>query len=67
MPITAAVILQLLVTFGPGAIELIQKLVATWTVASLTPAQVDAILAPLLTKSTADYLASAGATSRPTN
>ena len=42
---SAAVITQLLVTFGPSAIELIKKLVSVWNKPELTPAEVDEILA----------------------
>jgi hypothetical protein len=65
MPITAAVILQLLITFGPEAIKLVQNLVSNWTKTELSPEEVNAIIAPLLTKTTADYLAEAGAAARP--
>ncbi len=37
---TAAMIAQLLVAFGPGAIGLIQDLVAVWKRAELTPEEV---------------------------
>lgn len=52
----AAVIAQLLITFGPQAISLIQELIKVWNQPSLTPDQVNAVIAPLLAKTPQDYL-----------
>jgi hypothetical protein len=58
----AAVIAQLLIAFGPSAINLIQQLVAVWNKPTLTPDEVNAIIAPLLSKSAQDYLNAAQGT-----
>jgi hypothetical protein len=50
----AALIAQLLVTFGPSALSLVAKLRDLWAKPNLTPAEVDEILA-LATKSYDDY------------
>ncbi len=55
----APVIAQLLITFGPAAIQLIQQLVAVWNKPTLTPDEVNAIIAPLVGKSADQYLAEA--------
>lgn len=51
-----AMIAQLLIAFGPSAIQLIQQLVAVWNQPTLTPDQVNAVIAPLLNKTAQDYL-----------
>lgn len=56
-------IAQLLITFGPSAIELIQQLVTVWD-KPLTKEEVLAILA-LAKKSYDDYLAAAEAATKP--
>jgi hypothetical protein len=58
----AAVIAQLLIAFGPAAISLIQQLVAVWNKPVLTADEVNAIIAPLLSKSAQDYLNAAQGT-----
>jgi hypothetical protein len=58
----AAVIAQLLIAFGPSAISLIQQLVSVWNKPTLTPDEVNAIIAPLLSKSAQDYLNAAQGT-----
>lgn len=57
---SAAMIAQLLVTFGPQAVELIEKLVALWGKPELTPEEVREITS-LADKSYADYIAEARA------
>jgi C4-dicarboxylate transporter len=56
---TAALIAQLLVAFGPEAIQLIQELIAVWNKPSLSQSEVMAIIAPLLAKTPQQYLAAA--------
>lgn len=51
----AALIAQLLITYGPQAIALIAKLKELWAKPELTPAEVDAILA-LASKSYDAYI-----------
>ena len=51
----AAILAQLLITFGPTAIELIEKLAAVWTKPELTPEEVAAICA-VARKSYDDYV-----------
>lgn len=41
---TAAMIAQLLIAFGPTAIRLVEELIAVWEAPSLTPDQVRQIL-----------------------
>ncbi len=55
---SASVIAQLFIQFGPGAIELIEKLVALWSQPALTPEQVKDICA-VAKKSYEAYLAEA--------
>jgi len=62
----AAIIVQLLVTFGPAAVELIQKLFVLWSKPALTVAEFEAVMALVPRKTLADYLVEAGAASRPT-
>jgi hypothetical protein len=56
---TAALIAQLLVAFGPEAIQLIQELVAVWNKPTLTQSEVTTIIAPILAKTPQQYLAAA--------
>lgn len=66
---SASVIAQLLLTFGPQAIELIQKLASLWGSNGTTPLTVEefnAVMAVVPKKTLAEYLAEAGAVSRPT-
>lgn len=51
----ASLIAQLIVTLGPTALDLIRQLNALWSKPSLTPAEVDALLA-LAEKSYDDYV-----------
>lgn len=62
----AAIIVQLLVTFGPAAVELIQKLFELWSKPALSIAEFQAVMSLVPRKCLADYLAEAGASSRPT-
>lgn len=55
---TAAMIAQLLIAFGPQAIELIQKLVELWSRPSLTVDEVNSICA-IASKSYDQYIAEA--------
>ena len=57
---TAATIAALLIQYGPGAIDLIEKLVAVWEKPALTLQEVLDITA-VAKKSYADYLAEARA------
>lgn len=55
---TAAMIAQLLIQFGPGAINVIEKLVAVWDKPALTSDEVKSILDVAKT-SYASYIAAA--------
>lgn len=57
----AATIAQLLIAFGPQAIQLIQQLIGVWNKPTLTPEEVSAIIAPLVGKTAEQYLAEAQA------
>lgn len=52
---TAAMIAQLLLAFGPAAIDLIRQLNQLWSKPELTPEEVDSILA-IATKSYDSYI-----------
>lgn len=51
-----AMIAQLLIAFGPSAISLIQQLIQVWNKPTLTPDEVNAVIAPLLNKTAQDYI-----------
>lgn len=51
---------QLLITYGPGAVDLIQKLVALWDKPSLTIDEINT-LCSVATKSYASYISDAQA------
>lgn len=55
---TAAMIAQLLIQFGPGAIQVVEKLIAVWDKPALTPDEVKGILDVAKT-SYASYIANA--------
>lgn len=55
---SAAMIASLLITYGPGAVELIQKLVALWSKPELTVEEVNQ-LCSVAKKSYEDYIAEA--------
>lgn len=55
---SAAIIAQLFIQFGPRAIDLIESLVAVWSKPTLTPEEVKAICA-VAKKTYAEYLAEA--------
>lgn len=66
MPLTGAIIAQLILELGPKAIVAIQSIIETWS-KELTVPEALAILEPILKKTTDDYLEAAGAVSRPTS
>ena len=57
----AATIAELVLMFGPQAIQLVQQLTALWNKPKLDPAEVAAILDKIPLKTYADYLAEARA------
>lgn len=61
---TAAVITQLLLAFGPSAIGLIQQLVAVWNKPSLTVDEVNSICS-VVGKSYEQYIKEAGGIQPP--
>ena len=52
---TAALLVQLLVQFGPGAIHLVENLMSVWTKPSLSPEEV-ATICSLAKKSYEEYM-----------
>ena len=52
---SAAIISNLLITFGPGAVDLIKELISLWSKPSLTPEEVLKIC-DLAKKSYDDYI-----------
>jgi hypothetical protein len=62
----APIIAQLLIAYGPMAYDLIQKLAALWSKPQLTVEEFNSVMAVVPRKTLAEYLAEAGAASRPT-
>jgi hypothetical protein len=57
---TASIIAQLIIALGPVALELIPKLQSVWTKPTLTPEEIEALIAPAK-KSYEQYRAEAAA------